>query len=64
MVIKLTRLNRSLPVRQQAADVVQDAIMKGLLGPGESLRQRTLAVQFKLSHSAVREVFSNLKIGD
>ncbi|SRR5581483_11235522 len=61
MVIKLPRLNRSLPVRHQAADAVQDAIMKGLLRPGENLRQRTLAVQFKLSHSAVREVLLELE---
>jgi DNA-binding GntR family transcriptional regulator len=61
MVIKLPRLNRSLPVRQQAADLVQDAIMKGLLRPGERLRQRTLAVQFRLSHSAVREVLLELE---
>ncbi len=61
MVIKLPRLNRSLPVRQQAADVVQDAIMKGLLRPGENLHQRTLALQFKLSHSAVREVLLELE---
>ena len=61
MVIKLPRLNRSFPVRQEAADVVQDAIMKGLLRPGENLRQRTLALQFKRSHSAVREVLLELE---
>jgi DNA-binding GntR family transcriptional regulator len=60
VVIPLPKLDRTLPVRQQAADVVQDAIMKGLLRAGESLRQRTLAVQFKLSHSAVREVLLEL----
>jgi DNA-binding GntR family transcriptional regulator len=61
MAIKLARLNRSLPVRRQAADVVQDAIMRGQLRPGESLRQRTLALEFKLSHSAVREVLLELE---
>ena len=35
--------------------------MKGLLRPGEKLQQRTLALQFKLSHSAVREVLLELE---
>jgi len=35
--------------------------MKGLLLPGEKLRQRMLAVQFRLSHSAVREVLLELE---
>jgi len=35
--------------------------MKGLLRPGEKLQQRMLAVQFKLSHSAVREVLLELE---
>ncbi len=61
MVLKRHKLDRSQPVRQQAADVVQDAIMKGLLLPGEKLRQRMLAVQFRLSHSAVREVLLELE---
>ena len=61
MVLKRHKLNRSLPVRLQAADVVQDAIMNGLLQPGEKLRQRMLATQFKLSHSAVREVLLELE---
>lgn len=61
MILRKHRLDRSLPVRRQAADVVQDAIMKGLLRPGEKLQQRTLAGQFKLSHSAVREVLLELE---
>jgi DNA-binding GntR family transcriptional regulator len=59
--LKRHKLDRSFPVRQQAADVVQDAIMKGLLRPGEKLRQRMLASQFDLSHSAVREVLIELE---
>jgi len=61
MILRKHKLDRSLPVRRQAADVVQDAIMKGLLRPGEKLQQRTLALQFKLSHSAVREVLLELE---
>jgi DNA-binding GntR family transcriptional regulator len=60
-MLKRYRLDRSIPVRRQAADLVQDAIMKGVLCPGEKLRQRALANQFKLSHSAVREVLIELE---
>jgi DNA-binding GntR family transcriptional regulator len=35
--------------------------MTGLLRPGEKLHQRVLAAQFKLSHSAVREVLIELE---
>jgi DNA-binding GntR family transcriptional regulator len=59
--LKRYKLDRSFPVRQQAADLVQDAIMRGLLRPGEKLHQRVLASQFKLSHSAVREVLIELE---
>jgi DNA-binding GntR family transcriptional regulator len=56
MILRKHELDRLLPVRRQAANLVQDAITKGLLRSGQKMQQCTLEVQFKLSHAAVRKV--------
>jgi DNA-binding GntR family transcriptional regulator len=61
MLLQKKRVDRSKPLRHQAANLVQDAIMNGLLQPGEKIAQRMLASHLGLSQSSVREALQELE---
>jgi DNA-binding GntR family transcriptional regulator len=55
------RLSRSRPARLEVADIVQEAILRGQLAPGQEIPQLDLARRLGLSQSAVREALQELE---
>lgn len=51
----------SKPIRQRAADLVQDAILRGHLQPGDEVSQLSLAKDLGLSQASLREALQELE---
>jgi DNA-binding GntR family transcriptional regulator len=53
--------DRSKPIRQRAANLVQEAVLRGHLQPGDEISQLTLARELGLSQASLREALQELE---
>lgn len=61
MLPRKTRVDRSSPIRVGAANLLQDAILRGDFRPGEEIPQTKLSQNMGLSQSSVREALQELE---
>ncbi|MDZ4796945.1 MAG: GntR family transcriptional regulator [Bryobacteraceae bacterium] len=60
-MLKLVDIDRSRNLVPQVTERLEDAILLGLLAPGEEVPQLKLAQQFGLSQTAIREALQELE---
>lgn len=61
MILKKSRMDQSRPIRESAADLLQQAILAGQYVPGQEIPQLGLSRQLGLSQSSVREALQELE---
>lgn len=62
MIARLStiRLDRSRPLRDQIYPVMRTLILSGEIGPGETIDEKSIAAQLKVSRTPVREAVQRL----
>lgn len=60
-MLRQQRLDRSKPIRMEAADLVQEAILTGRFRPGQEVPQLKLAASLGLSQASIREALQELE---
>ncbi len=55
------RIERPQTLREQIVDSIRDAIIRGVLKPGERVAEPELAVRFGISRTPIREAFRQLE---
>jgi len=60
-MLALVGIDRSKALASQVTEQLEDAILRGLLAPGEEVPQLKLAKQFGVSQAAIREALQELE---
>jgi DNA-binding GntR family transcriptional regulator len=58
--LSTTRLDRSRPLRDQIYPVLRTLILSGVIQPGETIDEKSIAAQLKVSRTPVREAVQRL----